>query len=547
MIFNIISNREWIYTQVTVTIKGNTSTTTYDAASHTASGYTVTISDPTYKTSDFAFSGSSSVSRTAAGKTNMGLAASQFTNKNSRYRNVVFNVTDGYVQVNQKAVTVTADNKSKTYGANDPTLTATVSGTLGSDKVTYTLARASGSNVGTYTITPSGNASQGNYAVTFKTGTFTINKAAASALGLSVSGGTYTYNGTARSVSASVSVTSGTTIQYSTNNSSWSTTKPTYTNVGTNTTYVRAVNSNYATATANANIVINKAAASSLGLSVTAYSALYNGSAHTVTAKVTVTSGTTIQYSTDNTNWSTTNPSRTVVGVTTVYVRAVNSNYNTATATSSVTNKCRITVNTKGGASVKFVQGSTTYTATANSSGVATYDVSASGNWTVTSTLGSTSKSGTCAVPTNNAAASIALALTMYLIQDGVKKITWTESKTLNGSITYPGGYVRVGSGFSEGTTNSSATFTSAAVSFTGFTKLHVEFSRTSDISMISASGGSYYNNSVSSVSITTSTSRATEVYDISSRTGDFYIRFTALSMRYYNEAYVAIYNLWLD
>ena len=73
-----------------------------------------------------------------------------------------------------KNVTVTADNKSKTYGSADPELTATVSGTLGSDTVTYTVSRAEGETVGTYDITPSGEEIQGNYKVSYEEGVFTI-------------------------------------------------------------------------------------------------------------------------------------------------------------------------------------------------------------------------------------------------------------------------------------------------------------------------------------------------------------------------------------
>ena len=178
MIFNITAGKKWIYDRVTVTITGNTSTSTYDANNHTASGYTVSISNPSYKTTDFSFSGTASATGKNAGTYNMNLASSQFTNNNDTFRNVVFVVTDGHVKINRKAVTVKADNKSKTYGSSDPTLTATVTGLLGSDTVSYSLSRASGSNVGTYTITPSGNATQGNYSVTYQTGTFTINRKA---------------------------------------------------------------------------------------------------------------------------------------------------------------------------------------------------------------------------------------------------------------------------------------------------------------------------------------------------------------------------------
>ena len=69
---------------------------------------------------------------------------------------------------------MTADNKSKTYGSDDPELTASVEGTIGSDTVDYNVTRADGEAVGTYTITPSGEEIQGNYTVSYVTGTFTI-------------------------------------------------------------------------------------------------------------------------------------------------------------------------------------------------------------------------------------------------------------------------------------------------------------------------------------------------------------------------------------
>ena len=78
-----------------------------------------------------------------------------------------------------KQVTVTAADKSKVYGADDPALTATVEGLVTGDTLSYTLSRAAGENVGTYPITPSGAAEQGNYAVTYVPATFTITKATA--------------------------------------------------------------------------------------------------------------------------------------------------------------------------------------------------------------------------------------------------------------------------------------------------------------------------------------------------------------------------------
>ena len=83
----------------------------------------------------------------------------------------------GTLTINRASVTVTADAKEKTYGEADPELTATVTGLVGEDNVSYSLSRENGKNVGDYTITPSGVAEQGNYNVSYKTGTFTINKA----------------------------------------------------------------------------------------------------------------------------------------------------------------------------------------------------------------------------------------------------------------------------------------------------------------------------------------------------------------------------------
>ena len=90
-----------------------------------------------------------------------------------------YNVTyvNGTFTINPAEITVKADNMSKVYGESDPTLTATVTGLVGSDNVTYTLVRATGETAQTYTITASGDATQGNYSVTYTSGLFTINKA----------------------------------------------------------------------------------------------------------------------------------------------------------------------------------------------------------------------------------------------------------------------------------------------------------------------------------------------------------------------------------
>ena len=90
--------------------------------------------------------------------------------------------TKATVTITPATVTVTADNKSKVYGAADPTLTATVAGLVKKDKdkvqINYSLSRATGEDVRSYEITATGENVQGNYNVIFKKGTFNITQRA---------------------------------------------------------------------------------------------------------------------------------------------------------------------------------------------------------------------------------------------------------------------------------------------------------------------------------------------------------------------------------
>ena len=90
-------------------------------------------------------------------------------------------------------VTVTAEDKTKTYGETDPELTATVTGLIsGEPDIAYTISRAAGEDANSYDITPAGDATQGNYAVSFVNGTLTINK---KTVGITWGETTFSYNG----------------------------------------------------------------------------------------------------------------------------------------------------------------------------------------------------------------------------------------------------------------------------------------------------------------------------------------------------------------
>ena len=96
--------------------------------------------------------------------------------------------TDGFagatasytLTVERAAATVTADNKTKTVGEDDPELTWTVKGLVHGDtrdKLSVDIACEHGETAGTYAITPSGDKEQGNYTVTYVPGTLTITAA----------------------------------------------------------------------------------------------------------------------------------------------------------------------------------------------------------------------------------------------------------------------------------------------------------------------------------------------------------------------------------
>ena len=87
--------------------------------------------------------------------------------------NYAVTLQPGTFTVTQKAATIKADDASKVYGSDDPVLTATVEGLVGSDTIPYTLSRAAGEDAGSYKITVSVGTTK-NYTVTAQSGTFTI-------------------------------------------------------------------------------------------------------------------------------------------------------------------------------------------------------------------------------------------------------------------------------------------------------------------------------------------------------------------------------------
>ncbi len=101
-----------IYTEITVTITGNSDSVVYDGTEHNVKGYTVEISDSRYTEKDFTFSGKDIASGVNAGTYEMGLKSEQFKNTNALFKNVKFVIkADGVLTITPMDLTITAGSK----------------------------------------------------------------------------------------------------------------------------------------------------------------------------------------------------------------------------------------------------------------------------------------------------------------------------------------------------------------------------------------------------------------------------------------------------
>ncbi len=204
--------------------------------------------------------------------------------------NPVTLVGQATVVIAPKEVTVSAVNASKVYGADDPDwtkVTATVSGLLGEDTVSYSVTRTEGEDVGKYDIIPSGDKLQGNYKVTYNNATFEITERDEIVITPELTGDSAkkVYDGSALTSGAIVNITEGTTVSYSTDGGkTWKTEKPSITNVEKLEVIAKTEKKNYKTKTVTYTLEVTPA---SLKVVTNSATKTYDGKA--LTAKGTVT------------------------------------------------------------------------------------------------------------------------------------------------------------------------------------------------------------------------------------------------------------------
>ena len=121
---------------VTVTVVGESATYTYDSEEKTVAGYDISTEDELYDiAADTVFGGTQSVSRTDAGKTEMGLSAADFTNDNDCF-DVTYAVTDGWVKIVPADIATGAEGDFAIVLGENPKYNGTVQ-TIPVGNVTY--------------------------------------------------------------------------------------------------------------------------------------------------------------------------------------------------------------------------------------------------------------------------------------------------------------------------------------------------------------------------------------------------------------------------
>ena len=361
--YDAVSNKTYaVGTSVTVDSSRNFNATwnvvTY-TIKYNLNGGTVSATNPTsYKATDadITLNNPTKQGYTFTGWTGTGLseASKAVTIKSGSYGNreytANYSINQYYYDVNPdsgiKSFDITIDGKTSTgltdynqkhnYGTE-----ATITNVVAKPGYTYTGYKVTGSMT---TLTGSTNsniktklgAGNGYIALTSNAKTLKFDAQTLASIKYSTTPQALVFEGASNGTgSYSYAITAGNTNSYFIINGTTITTNDTAVPpVGTYKLTVQAIdNTSKVTATADITIVIEKAG--STNPTLTAYSGTYDGQSHTIS--VSGGSGGTIHYSIDQKTWSTTKPTRTAQGTTTVYVKVVGDSNHTDTGVISST------------------------------------------------------------------------------------------------------------------------------------------------------------------------------------------------------------------
>ncbi len=138
---------------ITVTVTGTASSSTYTGSEQTGTvAYTLASNDSLFNAANVSFSGTATVTGTAVGNYNYGLAAGQFSYNDGNI-NATFDVTDAAFSITKASITVTVTGtaSSATYTGSEQT--GTVAYTLASEDALFDASKVSYSGVAAVTGT----------------------------------------------------------------------------------------------------------------------------------------------------------------------------------------------------------------------------------------------------------------------------------------------------------------------------------------------------------------------------------------------------------
>ena len=193
--------------EVVVTITGNKGTQKYDGTEKTVEGYTVSITSPLYKESDFNFDGIALVKGTNADTYMMGLSEENFTNTNKNFTKVTFHVIDGSLVIEKRNLVLTSASAQKVYNGTELTakdVTVSGDGFVKGEGASYDVTGTQtivGNSENTFTYKLNENTNADNYTIETANGSLLVTPVTDQVVvTLKENSGTEVYDGTEKTV-----------------------------------------------------------------------------------------------------------------------------------------------------------------------------------------------------------------------------------------------------------------------------------------------------------------------------------------------------------
>ena len=347
-------------------------------------------------------------------------------------KNIIISNDNTTVFTNTTPITgATVTYNNATYDGTTKIATnivVTLNGVTLTKDVDYIVVNNGGINAGDYTFTIEGIGEYDNYIVK----TFTISKVTPTVTAPTAK--SLTYSGSSQTLAYTGSTNFG-TLQYSLDNSTWSTTIPTGTDVSsTYKVYYRVVGNSNVNDVASSYITCSISKVTPTVTAPTAKVLTYNGSAQALVNAGSTNFG-TLQYSLDNSTWSTTIPTGTNYGSYTVYYKVVGdsniNSINSASVSCSINEK-------KVTATVTLSQSSYTYSGSACQPTVTVKDGSttiSSSEYTITYSNNVNVGTATVTITDNAGGNYEVIGSTTFTIS----KVTPTVTAPTAKSLTYSG------------------------------------------------------------------------------------------------------------